>query len=264
MRARTCRMALAIVLSLPLAVLASGEEKAPGAQNGLATQGGTAAPPKADDTATRIALNPIAFQIPNRGAAKTRIGGATRAAGADSLPRIEALVPEEPGLTLAEHPVLYWYLAAPTDVPIEFVLLRLDPVTTLVEKRVSSPSRAGVQRIDLAEYGVTLEPGVSYQWLVKLVPNSDDRSYDRVVGGGIERVAPSSDLSGKLAASDTSQPHVLAEAGIWYDAVDVLSRGIQSEPDNQSLWNQRAALFQQVGLPAFPLEGDAAPGLTPR
>jgi len=263
-RARTWRMALAIVLSLPLAGLASSDGKAPGARKDPATAGGAATAPKANDTAARIALNPIAFQIPNRGAAKTRIGGATRSAGTDSLPRIEALVPEEPGLTLTEHPVLYWYLAHPTDVRIDFVLLRLDPMKTLVETSLPSPSRAGVQRLDLAPYGVALEPGVSYQWLLKLVPDPDDRSYDRVVGGGIERVAASSDLSDKLAVSGASQPHVLAEAGIWYDAVDVLSRGIQAEPDNRSLWNQRAALFQQVGLPAFPLDGDSAPGLNPR
>jgi len=264
MRGATWRLALAVGLGLTLATLASGDGKAPSAKNDPKTDGGGASQPKGNDPGTRIALNPIAFQIPNRGAPKARIGGATRSAGTDSLPRIEALVPEEPGLTLRGQPVLYWYLADATDARIDFVLLRLDPMKTLVDTRLPRPAQAGVQRLDLARYGVTLEPGVSYQWLVKLVPNPDDRSYDRVVGGGIERVAADSDLEDKLAAPGASQPYLLAEAGIWYDAVDVLSRNIEAEPGNRSLWNQRAALFQQVGLPAFPLAGDAAPGLSPR
>ena len=37
------------------------------------------------------------FVPPNRGSPFTRLGGATRGASTDDLPRIEALVPEEPG-----------------------------------------------------------------------------------------------------------------------------------------------------------------------
>jgi hypothetical protein len=41
---------------------------------------------------------------------------------------------------------------------------------------------------------------------------------------------------------------VLAEAGIWYDALDSLSMQIEAAPENENLRAQRAALLDQVGL----------------
>jgi hypothetical protein len=203
------------------------------------------------------------FVPPNRGSPMARLGGATRSAGADALPRIEALVPEEAGWTLEEQPVVYWYLARTTDVRIEFVVIDLDLGEPLVQADLPKPARAGIQRIALADHGVHLKPGTAYQWLVKLVPNPQDRSYDRVVGGGIERVEPTAKVKAALAQGG-SRAHALASAGIWYDAVDELSRQIEAKPDDRNLWNQRAALFEQVGLPEIDLDSGAAPGFDRR
>jgi hypothetical protein len=193
-----------------------------------------------------------------------RLGGATRSAGDHELPRIEALVPEEAGWTLRESPVLHWYLAETTDVRVDLVVLRLDPPETLLETTLPTAERPGVQRVDLADHGVKLAADQSYQWLVKLVPNPEDRSYDRVVGGGLRRVEPSPELSQQLADAQASRPHVLATAGIWYDAVDELSQQIAAAPGNRTLWNQRAALFEQVGLPELDLQEGAAPAFGKR
>src|SRR5262249_54431270 len=100
-----------------------------------------------------------------------------------------------------------------------------------------------------------LAPGRAYQWLVILVPNPKDRSYDRIVGGGIERSVAAADLRARLdSAGQDRLPYVLAEAGVWYDAIDVLSREIGAHPGDRRPWNQRAALFEQVGLPDIELE----------
>jgi hypothetical protein len=206
-----------------------------------------------------IAAMPV-FVPPNRGSPFTRLGGATRGAGTDDLPRIEALVPEEAGWTLEEQPVLYWYLSEPTDLRVDLVVMRVDPMETLLETALPLPHGAGIQRIRLANHGVKLEPGVSYQWLVKLVPDASDRSYDRTVGGGLERVTPSPELQQKLGEPSASRPHALAEAGIWYDAIDSLSQQIDAAPGNRALWNQRAALLEQVGLPEVALSEKAAAG----
>ncbi|MCP4240463.1 MAG: DUF928 domain-containing protein [bacterium] len=275
MRRQTWRTGLAVSLGLTLASSACGDGGSAAGQTGAeagkasapeVAEAGKASAPEVAEAGRRspVAASPIRFEPPNRGAPKTRLGGATRSTGAGSLPRIEALVPEEPGWTLRAQPVLYWYLAETTDTQLDFVLLRLDPMETLAQVTLERPVRDGVQRLDLAEHGPKLEPGVAYQWLLKLVPNPEDHSYDQVVGGGIERVTASPELEGKLATPGASLPHVLAEAGIWYDAIDALSRGIDAEPGNRSLWNQRAALFRQVSLPALPLDSDAAPGLSPR
>ncbi len=211
-----------------------------------------------------IAAMPV-FVPPNRGSPFARLGGATRGAGTDDLPRIEALVPEEAGWTLEEQPVLYWYLSKPAaDLRTDLVVMRLDPMETLLETTLPPSKSAGIQRIRLADHGVKLEPDVSYQWLVKLVPDASDRSYDRIVGGGLKRVTPSQELQRKLGEPSTSRPHALAEAGIWYDAIDSLSQQIDAAPGNRTLWNQRAALLEQVGLPEAVLHEQAAAGFERR
>ncbi len=188
------------------------------------------------------------FKPTNLGAPMTRLGGATRSA-TGTVPRTEALVPEVPGHTLRAQPVLYWYLAGKTDERVDFALIGLDPVNPMLEVTLKGPFEPGIQRIRLADYDVTLEPGLDYQWFVRVVPNPDQRLYDRVVGGGIQRVEPSAELDAVLASTQKSDAHyALAEAGIWYDALDSLSVQIDASPDDENLRAQRAALFDQVGL----------------
>jgi hypothetical protein len=215
------------------------------------------------DQPIMIAAMPV-FVPPDRGSPFTRLGGATRGTGTDDLPRIEALVPEQAGWTLEEQPVLYWYLSEATDVRTDLVVMRVDPMKTLLETTLPPAEGSGIQRIRLADHGLKLEPGVSYQWLVKLVPDASDRSYDRIVGGGLERVTPSPELQKELSEPSMSRPHVLAKAGIWYDALDSLSRQIDAAPGNRTLWNQRAELLKQVGLPEVTLNGKAAAGFERR
>ena len=204
----------------------------------------SAAPP----TSMMIASNMPIFVPPNRGAPPMRLGGATRKARIDpALPRIEALVPEEPGWTLEAQPVLYWYLESTTDVPIEFGLQRVDPAQEIVKTRLEKPAKPGVQRIDLAEYGVKLEPGGLYFWFVKLVPDRNDHEQDKIVGGGIRRVSAPAGLSSELAKPDASRPHELAKAGIWYDAIEEYSSAISSRPSPE-LEKQRSALLEQVDI----------------
>jgi Flp pilus assembly protein TadD len=43
---------------------------------------------------------------------------------------------------------------------------------------------------------------------------------------------------------------IYAEEGVWYDAIDALSRAIEKSPNDAALREQRAALLEQVGLQA--------------
>jgi hypothetical protein len=253
----------ALALLLPGAAIA-GEST----QGGGSEETRSRVPEPAPDVAARGPAPPALprFVPPDRGSPTSRLGGATRGAGAGELPAVEAIVPAEVGLTLEAKPVLYWYLSKPTDVRVDLRLLALDPLETVLEKTLPPARAGGIQRIRLADHGVELAPGRAYQWLVLLVPNPADRSYDRVVGGGIERIAPDAALRGEIARADRERlPFVLAEAGIWYDAIDVLSVEIEQRPRDAQLWNRRAALFEQAGLPEVPLQGgQAAPGFGTR
>ena len=49
-------------------------------------------------------------------------------------------------------------------------------------------------------------------------------------------------------ASPAQLPALYAEAGIWYDAIDQLSKQISADQSNRQLRERRAALLEQVGL----------------
>ena len=188
---------------------------------------------------------PPVFIPANRGAPRARIGGATR--GEESMD-LEAVVPDRVGLTLEASPSLYWYALREIGERVDLTLVDARTAVPILETTLPGPFPAGLQRVELARHGVTLDPGVQYQWFVALVRDPARRSRDSVAGGGIERVEPSAELEARLAtADDRSAYRILAESGIWYDAVDRLSRRIEVD-EVASLREERAALLSQVGL----------------
>ena len=108
---------------------------------------------------------------------------------------------------------------------------------------------AGFNHIDLAERGITLEPGVEYKWSVVLVQDPGQRSVDIVSSGHIEYVKPPAALQAQLEnATSVEAVRILAGAGYWYDTFAQLSARIAAEPGNSTLLEERAALLEQVGL----------------
>ena len=188
------------------------------------------------------------FVPPKRGAPKMRVGGATRGTASPGAPALQALVPEDGGLTVEEQPVLYWYLSEPTSGRIDLTIVDEASVAPLLETTIAGPLAPGVHAIRLADHKVSLAPGINYQWFVALVPDSDRRSNDVIAGGGIERVPAPEPLRAKLAAAPAAPGFVLAEAGIWYDAFDALSRQVEASPRDPAVRGSRAALLEQVGL----------------
>jgi hypothetical protein len=61
---------------------------------------------------------------------------------------------------------------------------------------------------------------------------------------------PPAALSTKLKADTgaVATTNAYAEEGLWYDALETISKGIAAAPDNIELRRQRAALLEQVGL----------------
>jgi len=97
--------------------------------------------------------------------------------------------------------------------------------------------------------GVSLKPGVEYQWFVAAVRDPQQRSKDVLAGGTIKRVAESGALQSELKQAGRAKwPAVYAEAGIWYDAIDQLSKQIDANRSNRKLREERAGLLEQVGL----------------
>ncbi|HZW26697.1 MAG TPA: DUF928 domain-containing protein [Gallionella sp.] len=190
----------------------------------------------------------VKYVPPMRGAPASRVGGGSRGVG-DDAPQLSVLAPDHTGLTIQEQPTLYWYVSKPVVAHLEVTVINDQLVDPLVDKDFAVPTKAGIQRLRLADFGVKLKPNVEYRWYVSLIVDSAQRSNDIIASGTIQRILPSQELKEKLAHADKkSQTGIYAEAGIWYDAVSSISELIMAKPEEQALREQRAELLEQVGL----------------
>lgn len=191
----------------------------------------------------------VMYMPPMRGAPQRRIGAGSRG-DEDRLPSVIVFAPDHVGLTVSEHPTLYWYISGPAQVRVELTLIDEKQVAPIVEIPVPALEGAGVQRLRLADLNTSLRPEVEYQWTVALVPDVRERSNDTISGGVIKRIAPPKGLRERVAgASRDARPRLLAAAGLWYDALAEVSDLIEANPGNAALREQRARLLDQIGLP---------------
>jgi hypothetical protein len=192
----------------------------------------------------------VRFRPPTTGAPSVRVTGGSRGSGDASI-TLDVLAPDDTGVTTREQPSLFWFQSKPADAKFELTLLQENKPKPIVQVTVDRSTKAGIQRLKLSDHGVKLAPGVEYQWVVALITDPDNRSSDLVASGVIKRIEPAADLKEKIEkATPASLPSVYAEAGIWYDALAVLSDQIDAQPENKSLRETRSDLLRQVGLKA--------------
>ncbi|HET9403332.1 MAG TPA: DUF928 domain-containing protein [Burkholderiales bacterium] len=192
----------------------------------------------------------VTYKPPMRGAPLTRVGGGTRSVG--SALAVNVLAPSDTGLTTQEKPTIYWFASQPIDKPVELTITSTESLqaaaTPVLEITLQPPLAKGIHAFRLADHGVSLKPGVEYQWFVAVVRNPTQRSNDVLAGGTIKRVTDSPVQAQLKQASPAQLAALYAEAGIWYDAIDQLSTQISADQSNRQLRERRAALLEQVGL----------------
>ena len=198
--------------------------------------------------ASDVAKQPVVFyKPPLRGAPQARVGGGTRGSGSDAV--LQVLAPDHVGLTTRSQPTLYWFARTPSAARFEVALIDAEGIDPLLEVEAGAGKAAGIQRLNLGDYGVSLQPGVSYQWSVALVADADNRATDLVASGVIERIEPDEELSNRIKdSSGMALVNVYASEGIWYDALHEISSQIAASPDDGSLLAIRDKLLEQVGL----------------
>jgi hypothetical protein len=207
----------------------------------------------AQDAAKKAAPAPtsgVRFRPPTTGAPSVRVTGGSRGAGDKSI-TLDVLAPDETGLTTKEQPSLFWYQSKPADAMFELTLLQENKVDPIVRVRVDRATKAGIQRLNLSDHGAKLALGVEYQWVVALVTDPNARSSDLVASGVIKRVEPAAGLREKVEkAAPATRTELYADAGLWYDALAVMSDQVEAQPLNSNLHEARADLLRQVGLKA--------------
>ena len=196
------------------------------------------------------AAKSVTYKPPMRGAPVTRVGGGTRGIG--NTLSVNVLAPSDTGYTTQEKPTIYWYASQPIDKPVELAITSTaslqEAATPVLEITLQPPLAKGIHAFRLADHGVALKPGVEYQWFVAVVRNPAQRSNDVLAGGTIKRVEDSAAQAQIKQAPPAQWPALYAEAGIWYDAIDQLSRQISADEANRQLRERRAALLEEVGL----------------
>ncbi|KOR31632.1 hypothetical protein TI05_12370 [Achromatium sp. WMS3] len=195
----------------------------------------------------------------NVSSAKHRKGGATRELGGinksafkkKTLKQVQVLAPKNVALTNNSQPRLYWYLK-PRIRYIQVFQIRLENSSQpLFKKRLPMRFRGGIQSIDLARYGVSLQPNKTYVWQVALQPRRFNR-YQTIPTiarsrGQIKFVTTKSRTQTSSKTNSRSYP-VATPQQFWYDAFDNASYKIQTGP-RQAYWRrQRAILLEQAGL----------------
>jgi hypothetical protein len=201
--------------------------------------------PKAASAKPSSAQGGPVYSLPSVGKPRKRVGGGRRGTEGD-VPDVFVLVPDHVGLTVSDQPALYWYLAdhARGDLSFELTLIDDESIDPLVDTSLTAPVKPGLQKVDLAAYGVRLKPGLEYQWSVALVVDPKERSKDVVSVGWIEVVPAPEDLAKRLEqAGSNGASNVYGEAGLWYDMLDTVCEDLDENPGDFS------SVLNQVGLP---------------
>ena len=191
---------------------------------------------------------PPVYKPPLRGAPESRIGGGTRGPG-DNRPQLTVLSPSHTGLTIMASPTLYWHASHHSQLPLEITIINEATLNTVLEVRKPNSGNAGIHHINLADHGIELKHGVEYRWFVTLVSDENQRSNDIITSATIKRIVAPDSLASTLAKyKEIKHPVIHAEKGIWYDAIDGLSKIINKQPTYHAAIQQRSALLEQVGI----------------
>jgi hypothetical protein len=166
------------------------------------------------------------YRPPPRGAPGGRVGGASRGTfrAAAPLPTIELLAPRDhSGLAADPAPSLFFFVSGPVPWPTRFTVSAPGRPVPVLDVPIPAPSAAGIYRLDVARYGIRLEPGVLYTWSVSAMLDPQRHARDIVASAtlieGSPEVAAAAAGIVSAAASPARRAVLCAQAGLWYDAV---------------------------------------------
>jgi hypothetical protein len=192
------------------------------------------------------------FIPPSSSLPAQRTGGASRS-GADV--KLSVLAPADSvGRTAREHPVIYWYISADTDKPIEISVNDMASKETVADTELKGPTKAGVHKFDLAQatldgQKVKLKAGSSYEVIVTVINDDKAGSKDPTATCRIQRLDPKNADAPNDAAKESDPAKRAAaygKAGLWFDYLDALNEAIEKKPNDDALLQKRAkALAKQ-------------------
>jgi hypothetical protein len=187
------------------------------------------------------------YKPPSRGVPGGRVGGASRGTPNTTiaLPMIDLLAPDgHAGLTTSLAPTLYFFVSQPITWQTQFTISAAARPNPILEVNIPAPRERGIYSLRTAEHHVRLEPGVLYTWSVSVILDPKARSRDIVASASLLRTTSDPALEAELRnASPSRRVGLLAQAGLWYDAVAAAAE--TAALDRHAALD---ALMTQVGL----------------
>jgi len=165
--------------------------------------------------------------------------------------RIEAVVPEHVARTREARPALYWTTDSlpAAGSTIEFAIASPDAIDPLVRRTLPIPTEPGLQRIEFDTTDPELQLGVEYRWLVELRSPGQQPGSGELATGWIRRVQLTEDEATALDALPIpDRIAALANAGLWYDALDQAARLSNRFPNEPRVREALTQLLNAAGL----------------
>ncbi len=162
------------------------------------------------------------YKPPLRGAPGGRVGGASRGSvkAAASLPTIDLLAPgDHAGLTANALPTLYFFVSQPVAWPTQLTISAPLQPAPVVEVTIPSPRSAGIHAVRLADYRVSLNPGIAYTWSISIIVDPRTWARNIVASATILHSPPDPAVAGAANRPPLQRSGLYAQAGYWYDAV---------------------------------------------
>jgi hypothetical protein len=195
-------------------------------------------------------------------------GGGTRGGGCEQQGEIDltVLAPQTHiGQTASDHPTLVWYVPDEDPYELELQLYRYasdDPTDDTLEPVATfdlGESELGYMSFTLPEDQPALSPDETYRWkiILKCEPSQPSKSQ---IGEADLQVIPANMSLDMLAGDPVAQAEQLAEAGLWYDAIAVLSK----EPVSAATAAYRNELLSSLAAMEADNPRDSASGFSER
>jgi hypothetical protein len=161
--------------------------------------------------------------------------------------------PGKSGWTTQARPVLFWFVSDPTDRPVNVTINSLKDKNTLLDVTLKGPEKAGVQRLDLSTLPeakqLALEPGVKYEWVVRIAASDDPDANDAVATCNVMRLDAEKIPEAVSKAEDAAErANACAKNGIWFDYYAALDEVIRDAPDDVAWQDARDAALRKAGL----------------
>ncbi|WP_218082673.1 DUF928 domain-containing protein [Anthocerotibacter panamensis] len=214
----------------------------------------------------RRSQNYLALNLPDRGLPGNREGAAKRGGGCakpGNSTKLTALLPATNlGQTTNSYPTFFWYTPEleskyepVNQVKFKFKLSEVDAqdpeqdASVVYRTEFTNPGY-GITGFTLPSNAQPLAVGKDYRWILTVVCNAEDRSEDMYVQGWVRRVAPEGvELATKLQQADPADyPAVMAEAGMWYDALKYLVALRRVRPADETLKTDWDNLLGKISL----------------